>query len=214
MSMKSGQFVLCKNATAKREKYVGGCGDCYCFTAIERKTKLIVAWHMGKRNEPHTDKFIAKLAKATTGRLPFSSRWFQVLPIDDPQASWRPRRPRNMVKIYREARQQDRRALLASQDNRMPSAPAYSACRNARSICTSPRRAPQRLNSLLHQADGPADLLLLKTLGEPSGGPGSVLRPLQFLPEAQNLERPHPGDGPRTATEVRSVGKELIQRVT
>jgi transposase-like protein len=42
-------FVLCKQSTAKQLHYVGGCGDCYCFTAIERSTKLVVAWHMGKR---------------------------------------------------------------------------------------------------------------------------------------------------------------------
>lgn len=55
------QFVLCKKATAKIKKYVGGCGDSYCFTAIERGTKLIVAWHMGRRNETHTNIFCRKL---------------------------------------------------------------------------------------------------------------------------------------------------------
>jgi len=43
-------YVLCKNATAKRLNYVGSCGDCYCYTAIERTTKLLVAFHVGKRN--------------------------------------------------------------------------------------------------------------------------------------------------------------------
>src|SRR5688572_5006110 len=55
------QYVFCKNATAKREKYVGGCGDCYTFTAIERTTKLIVAWHMGRGTEQHCNQFITKL---------------------------------------------------------------------------------------------------------------------------------------------------------
>jgi hypothetical protein len=35
------QFILCKNATAKRQKYVGGCGDSYTYSAIERGSKLM-----------------------------------------------------------------------------------------------------------------------------------------------------------------------------
>lgn len=66
-------FVFCKAATAKREKYVGGCGDCYCYTAIERTTKLLVCWHMGRRNELHTDAFISKLERATMGHFHISS---------------------------------------------------------------------------------------------------------------------------------------------
>jgi len=62
-------FVLCKNATAKREKMVGGCGDNYCFTAIDRATKLLVTWHMGRRTEIHTDTFIRKLEAATHGHI-------------------------------------------------------------------------------------------------------------------------------------------------
>ncbi len=64
------QFVLCKRATAKREKMVGGCGDSFCFTAIDRQTKLLVAWHMGRRTEQHTDQFIRKLDAATHRPLP------------------------------------------------------------------------------------------------------------------------------------------------
>jgi hypothetical protein len=45
------QFVYCKQFTAKKEKCVGGCGDSYCYTAIERNTKLLICWHMGRRNE-------------------------------------------------------------------------------------------------------------------------------------------------------------------
>jgi hypothetical protein len=34
------QYVFCKEATAQRKNYVGGCGDSYTFTAIERHTKI------------------------------------------------------------------------------------------------------------------------------------------------------------------------------
>jgi transposase-like protein/IS1 family transposase len=75
------QYVFCKKATAKRKNYVGGCGDSYCFTAIERSTKLLVAWHMGRRDEKHTTIFIEKLARATVGRFFLSSDGWSCYPM-------------------------------------------------------------------------------------------------------------------------------------
>lgn len=74
------QFIYCKNATAKREKYVGGCGDSFCFTAIERHTKLLVTWHMGRRTEEHTSLFVKKLAAATDGHFHVSSDGWRSYP--------------------------------------------------------------------------------------------------------------------------------------
>jgi IS1 family transposase len=74
------QFVFCKRATAKRENYVGGCGDLFCFTAIERTSKLLVAWHMGRRTEQHTDQFIRKLEAATYGHFHISSDGWKSYP--------------------------------------------------------------------------------------------------------------------------------------
>lgn len=48
------------------EKDVPDIGDAYCFVAIERDTKLILAHHLGKRDALSTDKFIYKLAIATS----------------------------------------------------------------------------------------------------------------------------------------------------
>jgi IS1 family transposase len=73
-------FVACKAATAKRQNWVGGCGDCYCFTAIERTTKLLVCWHMGRRNEAHTNQFIQKLEAATYGHFHLSSDGWKSYP--------------------------------------------------------------------------------------------------------------------------------------
>jgi IS1 family transposase len=102
-------FVLCKNATAKREKMVGGCGDCYCYTAIERSTKLVVAWHMGKRNDKHTDQFVAKLANATKGRFQLSTDGWSAYPM----SIWRHLGERvdygMLVKIFREGTNEERR---------------------------------------------------------------------------------------------------------
>lgn len=74
------QYVFCKKRTAKEKKYVGGCGDSYCFTAIERDTKLLACWHMGRRDEAHTDAFISKLERATTGHFHISSDGWKSYP--------------------------------------------------------------------------------------------------------------------------------------
>lgn len=48
------------------EKDVREIGDAYCFVGIERNTKLVLAYHLGKRDTPATDAFIGKLAYATS----------------------------------------------------------------------------------------------------------------------------------------------------
>ena len=40
-------------------------GDAYTFIALERDSKLVVAWHLGKRTAASTNEFIAKLRKTT-----------------------------------------------------------------------------------------------------------------------------------------------------
>jgi IS1 family transposase len=41
-------------------------GDAYCFVGMERNTKLVLAYHLGKRSAKATDAFIGKLAYATS----------------------------------------------------------------------------------------------------------------------------------------------------
>lgn len=40
-------------------------GDAYTFVGIERTSKLILAWHLGRRDKPSTEAFTANLRKAT-----------------------------------------------------------------------------------------------------------------------------------------------------
>jgi transposase-like protein/IS1 family transposase len=40
-------------------------GDAYTYIAFERNTKLVLAWHLGKRDTPNTVAFIRKLRAAT-----------------------------------------------------------------------------------------------------------------------------------------------------
>src|SRR5271155_2231612 len=41
-------------------------GDAYCFVAMERNSKLVLAFHLGKRNRVHTEVFLSKLRYATS----------------------------------------------------------------------------------------------------------------------------------------------------
>lgn len=49
------------------EKDKAEIGDCYCFVGIERNTKLILAYQLGKRDTETTYTFIRKLSQATAG---------------------------------------------------------------------------------------------------------------------------------------------------
>lgn len=74
-------FIYCKERTKKRLKTDDPQkGDAYTFTAIDRETKLIVAWHLGRRTNQHTDVFVEKLANATSGRFQLSTDAFAAYP--------------------------------------------------------------------------------------------------------------------------------------
>jgi transposase-like protein/IS1 family transposase len=56
-------------------------GDAYCFVAMERNTKLVLAFHLGRRNRVHTEAFLNKLRYATSnGRFQLSTDGFNAYP--------------------------------------------------------------------------------------------------------------------------------------
>jgi len=60
-------FVGCKEKIRAARGYDESLGDAYTFVAIERTSKLIVAWHLGKRTPEDTLVFAHKLDRATAG---------------------------------------------------------------------------------------------------------------------------------------------------
>ena len=54
-----------------------GIGDAYCFIGIERGTKLILAWHLGRRTAEDAREFAFKLADATTGHFQITTDGFK-----------------------------------------------------------------------------------------------------------------------------------------
>ena len=58
-------------------------GDAYTFVAIERRTKLVIAWHLGRRTARDTVEFTEKIYKAvegTTNRFQLTTDGFQAYP--------------------------------------------------------------------------------------------------------------------------------------
>lgn len=51
-------------------------GDCYCFVAIERHTKLVLNIALGKRDQATTDVFIEGVRHATTGEFQITTDGF------------------------------------------------------------------------------------------------------------------------------------------
>ena len=71
-------FVFCKekrNHTGDPER-----GDAYCFVAIERNTKLVLTWHLGRRTAQDTEVFTEELSHATTGRFQITTDGFGAYP--------------------------------------------------------------------------------------------------------------------------------------
>ncbi len=71
-------FVGMKEKTAKKKNKDGAeVGDAYCFVAIDRHTKLILAWHLGKRDGINTLEFAENVELSTRGHFQLSTDGFQ-----------------------------------------------------------------------------------------------------------------------------------------
>lgn len=62
-------FVGMKEKTRERLDRPEEFGDVWCYTAIERTTKLVLTWYVGKRNSDSTANFADYLLTATSGRF-------------------------------------------------------------------------------------------------------------------------------------------------
>ena len=67
-------YVGCKER--RRPSNREDLGDAYTYVGMERHTKLILAWHLGKRGAVDTNIFIDKLADATKGRFQITTDGF------------------------------------------------------------------------------------------------------------------------------------------
>ncbi|MFO0865699.1 MAG: hypothetical protein U0744_13780 [Gemmataceae bacterium] len=73
-------FVRMKEKTAQKKDAPLDCGDAYCFVATDRHTKLILAWHLGKRDGMNTIEFLEKVANSTRGHFQLDTDGFRSYP--------------------------------------------------------------------------------------------------------------------------------------
>ena len=73
-------FVGMKEKTANKKDAGQDVGDAYCFVAIERHTKLILAWHLGKRDSINTMIFASDVERSTRGHFQLSTDGFRPYP--------------------------------------------------------------------------------------------------------------------------------------
>lgn len=70
-------YVSMKARTKVKKGHTGKqTGDAWCFIAMERYSKLILAWHLGNRTVQDTVTFTDKLAHATTGNFQINTDGF------------------------------------------------------------------------------------------------------------------------------------------
>jgi transposase-like protein/IS1 family transposase len=70
-------FVACKERTRERNGYPLTMGDAWCFVALERTSKIVITWHVGKRTPEATATFAEKLRRATAGRFQLTTDGFR-----------------------------------------------------------------------------------------------------------------------------------------
>ena len=74
-------FVGMKEKTKKLQgSHDEATGDAYTFVAMERHTKLVIAWHLGRRNVRDTVLFTEKLHEATEGPFQLTTDGFAAYP--------------------------------------------------------------------------------------------------------------------------------------
>jgi len=74
-------YIRCHQRTRERRKITDpDAGDAYCYIGIERHSKLVLAWHLGRRNAWDAHDFIEKLGRATAGDFQLSTDGFNGYP--------------------------------------------------------------------------------------------------------------------------------------
>ena len=62
------------------QQHIDTLGDAYTYVAIERNSKLILAWHLGRRTRQDTFNFILKLRRATAGKFQLTTDGWTAYP--------------------------------------------------------------------------------------------------------------------------------------
>lgn len=69
-------YVGCRQGRIWPEHEAQGFGDNYCYIALTRESRLVAAWHLGKRDALNTVLFMEKVSEAVAGNVQISSDAF------------------------------------------------------------------------------------------------------------------------------------------
>lgn len=74
-------YIAAKQKTVERRKITSpDAGDAYCYIALERTSKIVLSWHLGRRNGWDAHDFVEKLGTATEGNFQLSTDGFNGYP--------------------------------------------------------------------------------------------------------------------------------------
>jgi IS1 family transposase len=74
-------YISAKQKTVERRKMTNpDAGDAYCWIGLERHSKLVLAWHLGRRTSWDAHDFMEKLSAATADRFQLSSDGYNAYP--------------------------------------------------------------------------------------------------------------------------------------
>jgi transposase-like protein/IS1 family transposase len=107
-------FVGMKERTKSRQlRETHLLGDAYTYVAIERNSKLILAWHLGKRSRKDTLAFIIKLRNATAGKFQLSTDGWTAYPDAVERVFGTDINYAQLIKVYKNARDGEQRYSAA-----------------------------------------------------------------------------------------------------
>lgn len=105
-------FVAKKQTHIRKDEMAYGIGDAWCFVAIERNTKLVLAWHLDKRTG--VAPFLEKLRYATAPqKFQLTTDGWHVYPKNVPVILWDRVSYAQLIKVYGKPRQGEQRYSAA-----------------------------------------------------------------------------------------------------
>src|SRR2546425_2075565 len=104
-----GYIGMKEKAKGNLCKDVDTLGDAYTYVAIERNSKLILAWHLGKRSKQDTLIFIQKLRRATEGKFQLTTDCWPSYPDAVERVFGSDIHYAQLVKVYAAARDGEQR---------------------------------------------------------------------------------------------------------
>lgn len=98
-----------ERAKSRAQKDIPAIGDAYTYVAIERNSKLILAWHLGKRSRQDTLAFIIKLRNATAGKFQLSTDGWTAYPDAIERVFGADIHYAQIIKVYKASRDGEQR---------------------------------------------------------------------------------------------------------